>query len=51
MCVTVDSTLLLPARCLFGTIPAHAGGVGDPFAVRGADCGSVHEERACACSG
>lgn len=41
----------LPARCLSGAIPVHAGGVGDPSALHGADCGSVHEERACPCSG
>lgn len=37
----------LPTRCLSGAIPIHAGGVGDSSALHGADCGPVHEERAC----
>ena len=50
MCVTVDSPSF-SARCLPGAILAYAGGVGDPSALHGADCGTVHEERACPCSG
>lgn len=40
-----------PDRCLSGAIPVDAGGVGDPSALHGADCGSVHKERACPCPG
>ncbi|XP_038153532.1 sodium- and chloride-dependent GABA transporter 1 isoform X2 [Cyprinodon tularosa] len=38
-------------RCLSGALSVHAGGVGDPSALHGADCGPVYQERPCSCPG
>lgn len=43
--------LSLCARRLPAALPAHAGGVGGPPALHGANCGAVHKKRARSCSG